>query len=179
MLGPVYTYRHHHRVLHCVNGNRPLDGGNGFCTQSAHQTVRFHWQNVRLWRWRTRWQYVYDRQLYLTNTLTGKVTTRYWVFAIFPLQFPPLPSTPESRWAPPCGESWIRYCEQTVPLSESLNGGSTQAKFWARVPLPNFLHLHAVLRKIWPNNRWRPLGNPGYSPLIPPYVTMRTSTFGE
>ena len=33
--------------LHCVNGDGPFDGENGFCAQSACQTVRFHWHSVK------------------------------------------------------------------------------------------------------------------------------------
>ena len=48
--------------LHCVNGDRPVDGENGFCTQSACEMVRFYWHNVKLWWRRTctwrRWWYV-------------------------------------------------------------------------------------------------------------------------
>ena len=42
--------------LHCVNGNRPFDPQNGFCTYSVCQTVRFHWHNDKIWRRRI--QYV-------------------------------------------------------------------------------------------------------------------------
>ena len=46
--------------LHCVNGDGLFDGEKGFCTQSAHQMVYFHWHNIKLWlwwRWR-QWRYV-------------------------------------------------------------------------------------------------------------------------
>ena len=32
------------KVYHCVNG----DGQNGFCTHSARQSTRHHWNNVKL-----------------------------------------------------------------------------------------------------------------------------------
>ena len=34
------------KVYHCVNGDGPIDGKNGFCTHFAHQMVCLHSHNV-------------------------------------------------------------------------------------------------------------------------------------